>query len=91
VLIAAGVSLGLLVVFVLWRRLSEVTALVALGVLGMVVGSGALLLQSDPGPADWVAALGLLAVLTPAHCRFAFGPPGRRAEAPVVAAGGNHA
>lgn len=78
-LIAAAVGLGLVLVFVLWKRVSLVPALSALACLGMVAGAGALLVQEGPALADWVATLGGLAVLTPLHCRFAFGPPGRSA------------
>jgi hypothetical protein len=78
-LIVAGVGLGLVVVFALWGRLSVAAAFVALAALGMMVGAGALLVQEDPGPADWVLTLGALAVLTPLHARLVFGTPGRSA------------
>ena len=75
-LIAVAVGLGLVLVFVLWRRVPLVPALAALACLGMLAGAGALLVQDDRGLADWVVTLGGLAFLTPLHCRFAFRPPG---------------
>ena len=77
--IGTGLALGLAVVFGLWRRLPARAADLTLAALGMMVGTGALLLQQDPRPADWVVTLALLALLTPAHCRFVFGAPGRPA------------
>jgi len=76
-LIVAGTGLGLFVGFGLWSRVPARTAYVAVSVLGAVVGTGAMLLQQDPGPADWVVALGMLVAFTPVHCRFVFGEPGR--------------
>ena len=75
-LIGAAVALGLVLVFVLWKRVSVALAFAALACLGMVAGAGALLVQDDPQPVDWAVTLGGLAVLTPLHCRFAFGSPG---------------
>jgi hypothetical protein len=81
-LIVLGGGLGLLVVFGLWHRLSALSALLLVGALGMLIGAGALLLQEDPGPADWIVTLGVLGIFTPVHCRWVFGPPGppRRLE-----------
>jgi hypothetical protein len=78
-LIVAGVGLGLVVVFALWEPLSAAAAFTALAGLGMMVGAGALLVQDDPGLADWALTLGALAVLTPLHGRLVFGTPGRSA------------
>jgi hypothetical protein len=79
VVAAVAAVLGLVLVFGLWHRLSERVALAAAGVLGMALGAGVLLLQDDPGPGDWLVALGLLAVGTPLHCSMVFGRPGRPA------------
>jgi drug/metabolite transporter (DMT)-like permease len=76
VLVGATTVLGLVLVFGLWHRLPERVALATAGAIGMALGAGVLLLQEDPGPWDWVAALGILAVGTPLHCRMVFGRPG---------------
>ena len=75
-LIVAGGGLGLVVVFGLWHRLSSSSALLLVAALGMLIGAGALLLQADPGPADWVVTLVIVGAFTPVHCRWVFGPPG---------------
>lgn len=80
VIVTAG-GLGLVVVFGLWHRLSAPSAVLLVAVLGMLVGVGALLLQDDPGPADWLVTLGILGAFTPVHCRWVFGPPGPRRAA----------
>lgn len=79
VVVIVATALGLVLVFGLWHRLPERAALAAAGVLGTALGAGVLLLQDDPGPWDWVAALSILAVGTPLHCRMVFGRPGRTA------------
>jgi drug/metabolite transporter (DMT)-like permease len=76
-LVAGSVALGLVLVFGLWHRLSQGTALVTAGILGTALGVGVLLLQDDPGPWDWVVALAIVAAGTPLHCRMVFGRPGR--------------
>lgn len=78
-LIVGGTVLGLIVVLTLWHRLPRWVALAAVSLIGAVIGAGALLLQQDPGPADWVATLGILLAFAPVHCRFVFGDPGRPA------------
>ena len=75
--VTSAAVLGLVLVFGLWHRLPERSALGAAGALGMALGAGVLLLQDDPGTADWLVALGMLAVGTPVHCRMVFGRPGR--------------
>lgn len=74
-LIVAG-GLGLGVVLTLWRRIRPRVAALLLGLLGVVLGTGALLLQDDPGPADWAVVLSVLAISMPVHFRFAFGSSG---------------
>ncbi|HEY2965977.1 MAG TPA: hypothetical protein VGJ99_06815 [Actinomycetota bacterium] len=76
--------LGLLTVFVLWRRLPAAAAFAVISVCGVGVAVGGLLVQDDVGTASWVVAVAVLGVLTPVHARLVFGPPGR---AHVVAAG----
>jgi hypothetical protein len=78
-LIAGGSVLGLVVGLVGWRRLSPVLAQTAMAVIGVAVGSGALLVQDEASAADWALTLVVLGVLTPVHARFVFGRPGERA------------
>jgi len=75
-LIVAGGGLGSIVVFALWHRMSSSSALLLVSALGVVIGTGALLLQRSPEVADWIVTLSVLAVGTPVHCRWVFGPPG---------------
>jgi hypothetical protein len=84
-LIVAGSAVGLLTVFVLWRRMPAALALAVVAACGMSLAAGGLLVQEDVGPASWAFALVLLAVLAPVHARLVFGPPGRP-RGPVVAA-----
>jgi hypothetical protein len=76
-LIVAGAFLSLLTVFGLWRKLPWAAALVLLAAAGAIVGAGALLVQDDPGTADWALTLLVLGALTPLHARLVFGAPGR--------------
>jgi hypothetical protein len=73
------VGASLLAAFVLvalWRRLSEVVAMIALGGIGAAVGAGALLVQDRASGADWAIATVALGVLTPVHARLVLGRPG---------------
>lgn len=74
IIVVAGVAM--LVLLARWRRTSGQGPLALLAVLGAAIGAGALLLQDDPGAADWVVTLAALAAGTPAHVRFMLGPPG---------------
>ncbi len=85
-LILGGTAVSLIVVLVLWRLIPAWAALVGVSLLGALIGVGAMLLQDDPGPADWVVALGLLISFTPVHCRLVFGRPGPPRETPRVVA-----
>lgn len=76
-LIVAGSVLGLLTLFVLWRRLSLPVAFVLLAASGAAIGAGALLVQDRAVPGDWALTLFVLGVLTPLHGRLVFGRPGR--------------
>ncbi len=86
-LIAGGVVLSLITVFVLWRRVAGAVAFGLLAVAGVVVGTGALLVQKQAGTGEWIITLGALGVLTPVHMRLVFGRPGSRvvAEPPPAA------
>ncbi|HEU4354165.1 MAG TPA: hypothetical protein VFT27_01120 [Actinomycetota bacterium] len=76
VAIVAVAGVALLTLLARWRRSSGPVPLVLLAVVGAAIGTGALLLQDDPGPADWAVTLAVLAAGTPMHFRFLLGPPG---------------
>ncbi len=82
--IVGASALGLLTVFLLWRRLPAAAAFAVMAVCGVGLAVGGLLVQDDVGTASWVVAVVALGVLTPVHARLVFGPPGR---AQMVAAG----
>lgn len=82
-IVGAG-ALGLLTVFVLWRRLPAAAASAVIAACGVGVAVGGLLVQHDVGTASWVVAVVALGVAAPVHARLVFGRPGR---AHVVAAG----
>jgi hypothetical protein len=73
-IVVAGVAL--LAVLARWRRMSGPAPVGILAALGAAIGAGALLLQDDPGVADWAVTLAVLAVGAPLHFRFMLGPPG---------------
>lgn len=75
--IAAGAaSLGLAVALLLRSRLPAVAVLVILAAAGAGIGWGGMLIQPDPSIGELVAAVGLLAILVPAHVRIVLGPFG---------------
>jgi len=82
--IVGASALGLLTVFVLWRRLPAAAAFAVTAACGVGVAVGGLLVQDDVGTGSWVGAIVALGVLAPVHARLVFGPPGR---AHVLAAG----
>jgi hypothetical protein len=84
VTIAGASALGLLTVFVLWRRVPAGAAIALMASSGVGVAVGGLLVQDHDGTVSWVVAVVVLGVVTPVHARLVFGPPGR---AHVVAAG----
>jgi len=84
VTIAGASALGLLTVFVLWRRVPAGAAFALMASCGVGVAVGGLLVQDQVGTVSWVVAVVVLGVITPVHARLVFGPPGR---AHVVAAG----
>ena len=77
--ITVGMGLSALLVFGVWRRVPAVVAYGLAAVLGALVGAGALLVQDEPGRADWLVVLAGFAMLAPIHHRFLVGQPGRRA------------
>lgn len=82
--IVGASALGLLTVFLVWRRLPAAAAFAVMAVCGVGLAVGGLLVQDDVGTASWVVAVVALGVFTPVHARLVFGPPGR---AQMVAAG----
>jgi hypothetical protein len=90
-LLVVGTTLGLFVGLALWSRIPAWAAYGAVALLGAMLGTGALMLQDDPGAADWVVVLGVTLALTPVYCRFLFGEPGGSRQARVVAAEWNDA
>lgn len=82
--IVGASALGLLTVFLLWRRLPAAAAFAVMAVCGVGLAVGGLLVQDDVGTPSWVVAVVALGVLTPVHARLVFGQPGR---AQMVAAG----
>lgn len=75
-LIAGGAVLSLLVLFVIWRRLSPPVAYGLLVLCGVAIGAGGLLVQDDAGAGSWLIAIGTLGTLSPLHGRLVFGRPG---------------
>jgi hypothetical protein len=82
--IVGASALGLLTVFVLWRRLPAAAAFAVIAACGVGLAVGGLLVQDDVGTVSWVVAIVALGVLAPVHARLVFGSPGR---AHVLAAG----
>jgi hypothetical protein len=74
-IVTAGAA-GLFGAVVLWKRSRPGLSIAELAVAGAALGGGALMVQGQAGPGDWVIAVGALAVLAPAHCWALFGRPG---------------
>lgn len=70
---------ALLAVLAAWRRIPGGAALLLVGVLGATIGAGALALQTDPTPVEWLITVVVLGAAAPAHFRVALGPPGGEA------------
>jgi hypothetical protein len=86
--IVGASALGLLTVFVLWRRVPAAAASAVMAACGVGLAVGGLLVQHDVGTASWVVAVVALGVVAPIHARLVFGPPGRAhvvAEEPAAA------
>jgi hypothetical protein len=69
---AAAVGTALL----LRRRLAGPAVLGILTLAGAGIGWGGMLIQPDPSIGEFVAAVGMLAFLVPAHVRVVLGPFG---------------
>ena len=90
-LILLAVALMLLTAFVLRTRTPAALAISLLALAGAGFGWGVMMLLPDPSVGEWIAAVGLLAVLTPAHVRIVlgrFGPAARGAPIRALAAPG---
>lgn len=74
-IVVAG-AVGLVTVFVLWRRWPAPAVLAVSASCGVAIAAGGILVQEDAGVASWVVALTALGVLAPVHARLLFGPPG---------------
>ena len=81
-IVAAAGAVGLMTAFLLRQRLPSIAVTAILAAVGAGLGWGGMLLQDDPSPGEFIAAVVLLAVLVPAHVRIVLGPFGpRRREA----------
>ena len=78
--IVSSVALMVLTAFVLRTRVPAAVGVLLLAVAGGAFAWGVLLLQPDPSVGEAVAAVALLAVLTPAHIRIVLGPYGPAAR-----------
>jgi hypothetical protein len=91
VLIVLAVAVMLITAFVLRTRAPAAVGISLLAMAGAGFGWGVMLLLPDPSMGEWIAAAGLLAVLTPAHVRIVlgrFGPAARGAPIRSFAAPG---
>lgn len=75
---AAGAILAL--ASPLRRRLPTLLVVVALAVLGALLGFGGALIEAETGPSQAIAAAALLATLTPLHVHVVLGLRGRGAS-----------
>jgi hypothetical protein len=90
VLVSAS-ALMVLAAFVLRTRVPAAVGVFLLAAAGGAFGWGILHLQPNPSVGESIAAVGLLAVLTPAHVRIVFGrygPAAREASIRALAAPG---
>jgi hypothetical protein len=93
VLIILAGAVVLLTAFVLRTRTPAVVGISLLALAGAGFGWGVMMLRPDPSMGEWIAAAGLLAILTPAHVRIVlgrFGPAARGAPIRSFAAPGEH-
>jgi hypothetical protein len=84
-MIVAGAAGLLVVAFGLRRMLASAVVFGLLAVLWVLVGAGALVVQSSTTTADWIVTLAAVATLGPLHLRFLLGPFGP-AAGPTTAA-----
>ena len=75
---ATSALVATIVALLLREKLASVLVLVALGSAGAGIGWGGMLIQPDPSPGEFVAAVAMLTVLVPAHVRIVLGPFGPR-------------
>jgi hypothetical protein len=91
VLILVSVATMLLTAFVLRARVPATVGILLLALAGAAFGWGVMLLRPAPSVGEWIAAVGLPAVLTPAHVRIVlgrFGPAARGTPLRALAAPG---
>jgi hypothetical protein len=77
-LVASFAAIALIAAFFLRTRVPSPVVTLALAASGAGLGWGAMLLQTEPSSAEFVAAVLILALLVPVHVRVVFGPFGRR-------------
>ncbi|MEX0755343.1 MAG: hypothetical protein WD556_09565 [Actinomycetota bacterium] len=81
-LIVLGSGIGLVTAVALRPRIVSAYAIALYAGAGVVLGTGALLVQSrQPNLTNWAVTVTLLAFLTPLHMHLVFGPPRSGAEA----------
>jgi hypothetical protein len=77
-LVTVSAAVALATALLLRRRIPPVAVAVILALAGAGIGWGGMLLQRDPSPGEFIVAVGILAVLIPAHVRVVLGPFGPR-------------
>ncbi len=77
-LAAASAAVAVTTAFVLRRRVSRGVGLGILALSGAGLGWAGMLIQPKPSAGEVAAAIGLLAILVPAHARIVLGPFGSR-------------
>jgi hypothetical protein len=78
-LLVAGALLTILVYLVLWKRVRPAVAFASIVACGLILGTGALLVQDGVSGAEWFLTLAVLSALGPLHGRLVFGRPGSAA------------
>lgn len=76
--IVAGTAIALAIAFVAWHRVPAFVGYASTAIAGVLVGTGALLVQEEASRLEWGVALLVLAILTPMHARLLFGRPNGR-------------
>jgi hypothetical protein len=91
ILISVSSAVMLVTALALRTRVPAAAGIALLSLAGGAFGWGVMLLQPDPSVGEWVAAVTILSVLTPAHVRIVlgrFGPSARGAPIRALAAPG---
>jgi hypothetical protein len=91
ILIAIASAVMLVTAFALRTRAPAIVGISLLALAGGAFAWGVMLLQPDPSVGEWVAAVAILSVLTPAHVRIVlgrFGPAARGTPVRALAAPG---